>query len=805
MRKPSEPATVESALPKLPNLLKHPEDLDKISFLKAEFARKKSAIDAQLKTGIKEQNDRTQHGMDELKDAQRKLQQIKEEMMKIDRLCTEAKNMVSDVPNLGRIATISRNIQMIEKAKTQLESFNPRIDNLENLLRLDAEDLDNQPNLLEIHKGLSELRDFRDEAMDQIKVTKDKSMENTLMDHLSRLDDVIEDFDRNFGYACMNMINFVQADNRSILVRLALVIEKEEQSDKKAQAMQDARLQYADLASRFKSINISSERQLRGYKEKFLKTIEFVAQERLDETEPAFLDDPDKLNKQMKWFFNNLFAVKQGMTGTMPKKWKIYDTYTHIYHTLMHNFLIKFVDNPELSPPHMLAISDWIPQYYKSMAKLGWQATDLSPHVIDERDSELIREYRQLIVKAVDSWMDRMHVNDRRAFVSRQQDYIESNEHGYFRTKTLSDLWRMLHEQTLHAGSSNRADVVEGVIDAMFSALKQRQQLWQNAISDETARYSSTPNNSSTTTSNTESESVSALQDWLIALANDQITCVDDSSTDDHTSYLARFQTDFESLVTPGYLTSRAIPETDALRLGFIDLATSSIASFVSLIFAVDFRTTLSDFFTPKWYTETGMRRICSTFEDYLADYKSTLHPTLLDVLVEELADQLLISYLSCIRNKGVKFRRQGDAFVDKIRDDVITAFEFFESLTLPTSSGGAGGGGDGPDVPSQESPPLVPTFDFPALKAKYRAIDFTVRLLEADRAAVVGVFAEFRHVYPDVNVGWVETVLRSRDDFERAMVNGVKAKAGEMAGAGGIGGGAPGGEGMETVMGKVK
>lgn len=789
MRKPIEPVTTESTLPKLQDLLKHPEDLDKIPFLKAEFTRKKAAIDAQLKTGIKEQNDRTQHGMDELKDAQRKLQEIKEEMMKIDRLCTEAKNMVSDVPNLGRIATISRNFQMIEKAKAQLETFNPQVDNLENLLRIDAEDLDNQPNLLEIHRGLTELRDFRDEAMDQIKVTKDRSMENTLIDHLSRLDDVIEDFDRNFGYACMNMVDFVQADNRSILVRLALVIEKEEQSDKKAQAMQDARQQYAELASRFKSINISSERQLRGYKEKFLKTIEFVAQQRFDETEPAFLDDPDKLNNQMKWFFNNLFAVKQGMTGTMPKKWKIYDTYTHIYHARMHDFLIKFVDNPELSPPHMLAISDWIPQYYKSMEKLGWQAADLSPHVIDERDPELIREYRQLIVKAVDSWMDRMHVNDRRAFVNLQQDYIESNGHGYFRTKTLSDLWRMLHEQTLHAGSSNRADVVEGVIDAMFSALKQRQQLWQAAINDETARYSSS------TPSTIDPEGVSALQDWLIALANDQITCVDDSSSDEHSSYLARLQTDFEPLVTPAYISARAIPEIDTLRLGFIDLATSSIASFISLIFSIDFRSTLQDFFTPKWYTETGMRRICSTFEDYLADYKATLHPTLLDVFVEELADQLLISYLSCIRNKHVKFRRSGDAFVDKFRDDVITAFEFFEALTLPSSP-------EANDAPP--APPLVPGFDFPALKAKYKAINFTVRLLEADKTAIVGVFEEFKTVYPDVQVGWVEAVLRSRDDFERAMSKGVKAKAGKMSGTkSSIAGGEW--QGMETVMGKVK
>ena len=58
----------------------------------------------------------------------------------------------------------------------------------------------------------------------------------------------------------------------------------------------------------------------------------------------------------------------------------------------------------------------------------------------------------------------------------------------------------------------------------------------------------------------------------------------------------------------------------------------------------------------------------------------------------------------------------------------------------------------------------------------------------------------EFRQEFPDVQVGWVEAVLRSRDDFEKAMINSVKAKAGEMLNAG------VAVSGMETsLMGRVK
>ena len=33
-----------------------------------------------------------------------------------------------------------------------------------------------------------------------------------------------------------------------------------------------------------------------------------------------------------------------------------------------------------------------------------------------------------------------------------------------------------------------------------------------------------------------------------------------------------------------------------------------------------------------------------------------------------------------------------------------------------------------------------------------------------------------------DVQIGWVEDVLRSRDDFDRAMLSAVKAKAAELS-----------------------
>lgn len=749
-------AETEVVTVQLAELLRHPEDLDKIPFLKSEFIRKKAAIDGQLKVGLKEQLEITQSGMNAIGDGQRTVNQIKEELMRIDKLCAESQNMIKDFPNINLVSQVHRNFTQVEAMKANIDSFDSRLDELAKLLSEDDSDLENQPNLLNVHYGLTQLRDFRDDAMDQIRRTSDASLESTLQQHFDRLDDVINWFDEHIGQACMNLIPLVQAGNQSMIVRLSVVIDEEEKADRKVRTLQDAQREYKDLASRFKSMN-NNARQLRGYKEKFLKAIELYGQQQFGDVGSQFLEEPDKLSRIMSWYFNDLFAVKQGMADLMPKKWKIFRTFTDIYHVLMHNWLITRIDDPDLSPPHMLSIIDWVEKYYVKMLKLGWSTTDLSPHVLDNREPELIGEYRQLIAKSVDQWMDRMFVTDRKSFLDRQTDCLDTNENGYFRTKTLGDTWRMLHEQLLVAGNSGRADVAEGVVDAMIIALKWRQSGWQKMIDEEAARYK---------TGTSEQEGLNSFQDWLVAIANDQIACIDDGDPDvsHDLGYLTRFQRDFEPLVTPAYLT-KAHKELENIRDGFVDLGTHCITSFVTLMFNIDFRSTLNDFFTPKWYTEYGMKRIITTFDDYFSDYRERLHHSLQDIFVEELADELLARYLGCVRNKGVKFRR-GDPFTEKFKDDVLTAFDWFKAFP-----------------------------DYSSIKRKWRVVDYLVRMLEAEKTAVADVYGGFKQEYWDVQMSWVESVLRARDDYDRSMLSSVKAKATEVYVE----------RGPETIMSKIK
>ncbi|KYK55238.1 putative protein transport protein SEC6 [Drechmeria coniospora] len=750
----------DAPAPRLSDLLRHPDDLDKIPALKLEFSRKKGAVDSRLRNGLREQLETTQSGMTGLGDGQKAVQMIKDEMMSIDRLCSESQIMIKDFASINLVSQAHRNFGAVETMRRNLETFNDRLTMVDRMLQQDDDDKENMPNLLRCHYELTQLRNIRDDAMEQIQRAEDPSLEQTLEDYFARLDDAIDWFDEHVGLLAMNLINLVVEDNNGLVVRFAVVMEAEERSDQRVLALQEALKDHEEMAARFQSIT-DGAKKARGYKAKFMQAIKLGAEQQFEQARDEFLDDASRLDKIMKWYFNDLNAVKVGMTPLMPKRWRIAKTYADIYHQLMHDFLVGIIDGPDASSGHTLEIAGFPDKYYKKMARMGFKQESLVPHVVDNREAELVRDFRQLIIKFLDEWIDRIFAQEKADFADRNVEgsNLDQDEYGYFRTKNLVALWRMLREQVEAGANSQRADVVEGVIDAMFLRLRTRQQAWQRLLEDEAARYEAgkVP----------ELEAFQALQDWLVATANDQIACIDDNEDENRLGYLSSFCQRFEPHVTAQYL-GRVDQEVAALRDGYVDFSTWCINKFAQLIFAIDFKAVMPDFFTPRWYPNTAMKQMVVTFEEYVNDYRQVLHHSLVDIFTEIFADELLVRYLSSVRNKGARFRRT-DPFRDKLFNDISTAFEFFNNLPNP-------------DVAN-------------SIKQTWRATESFLRLLSADKDTVADEFAAFKTTYWDLQLSWVEAVLRSRDDFERSMLNAVKARAAQMDVV----------RGPETIMGKVK
>jgi exocyst complex component 3 len=227
------------------DVLRTPEDLEKIATLKADINRKKGDVDSRLKEGLQEHLDTTQNGMSTLSEGQKLVGQIRDEMKSIYDLCEQAQAIRKNFPQLDYMAKVHRNFEATRTMQAGLQSFSSDCAYVQRLLEDDEVDLVKQDNLLEAHMRVTRLRDFRDEALDQIRRARDTSLEGTLLDTFEQLDNVIELFDDHIGYLCMNLLDIVtRVDDTSIVVRLAIVLASEEKNDDRVRALQVHVLQY---------------------------------------------------------------------------------------------------------------------------------------------------------------------------------------------------------------------------------------------------------------------------------------------------------------------------------------------------------------------------------------------------------------------------------------------------------------------------------------------------------------------------------------------------------------------------------
>lgn len=106
------------------------------------------------------------------------------------------------------------------------------------------------PNLLPVHFAIMQLQDFKEDVMHQSE-RADNDVKETLESYFSPLENTVGMFDERVGIIAMSLIELVRAGNRSLVVRLAKIIDSEERSDEKVLALQEAQNNHQDLATRY--------------------------------------------------------------------------------------------------------------------------------------------------------------------------------------------------------------------------------------------------------------------------------------------------------------------------------------------------------------------------------------------------------------------------------------------------------------------------------------------------------------------------------------------------------------------------
>jgi hypothetical protein len=215
----------------------------------------------------------------------------------------------------------------------------------------------------------------------------------------------------------------------------------------------------------------------------------------------------------------------------------------------------------------------------------------------------------------------------------------------------------------------------------------------------------------------------------MIALANDQIKSAD---------YTEALAARLEPLVSEKYRVPINERLNDAID-GYLDVAKKCTQTLIDIIFN-DLRPATKQLFQNPWY-DGIITQIVETMRDYMSDYQSYLNASLLELLVEDLLDAFLVTYLTGLANTQ-KLRMP--AAVERIKDDVAETFKFFSTLK-----------------PAKE------------LEQYFEVVEMVLSLLEASKSLAFLSFWSFAKVHGP-NLAFVESLMKARGDLDRSSVNEV-------------------------------
>lgn len=622
---------------------------------------------------------------------------------------------------ITRVSIIHRNFAQTSKMVQNLRSMSEKVDYLSSLLDSDKNHPDGaagpSPNLLPIHFQLQQLEAFRNETLHEAKKSNPQDRE-TLVKWFEKVDKVGEDFEAWLWEIAGSVVELLRKGNGGTVVRLLKIIEVEGKEDEKAVAMRLVRkVATTDAASKFKSMQANA-RVIKNYRHKFLDVMKSTVQQSFEE---YFLDNQhDFLGfiEGLGWVYKDIIRIKDDIEPLFPADYEITAFLVKAYHKSLNETLIKVVKSaPEAKV--LLELHAWVKEYRVSMKELEIPPAWIQPPLLDGKSQELIEDYVKLIVTKLDEWTINLMREETGQFTWRTREPEQAAD-GLFGMEGVVDFFQLVNQQCNLALDSNQGAVLTRVVTESAKVMRRVQDQWLKLLADEMKAQ----------TEKKPEEVLPGLVEYVMALANDQLKSAD---------YAEALSTRLEPLVSDKYKEVISARLNEAID-GYIDVAKRCLSCLVQFVFH-DVRVATKALITPSWYTEQLMGQIMETMKDYMGDYQAHLHPSVFEILVDNLLDAFLISYLSALRRASTNSLRMPVA-IQKIKSDISSAFQFFSQYKSS-----------------------------PALEENFEVLNMIVNMLAASPEMVFMDYWNFAKIHGP-QLQFAEALMKARDDLDR---DGVK------------------------------
>jgi hypothetical protein len=721
--------------------LKSPDDLSKIPALRKKLLKEQATLSAKLKTGAKDQLEATRDGLIKLQATRKDVSTIRDAFFEVEAVCSEGAGVdhghisgndpatsksfriISEVSQVHRnLVQTSLTLDRLRKLPSQIESLAISMDRM----RSNA----NGPTkeILPLHFDISRLETFRNEAM-QIGRTCSAEVRQTLLEYFAPLDGLVREFEAYLMELCASIMDLVRDGRASVVILLLKIIERESREDEKAAAIKLAKKANLEGAARFRSV-VANARVIKLYRPKLMEGLDRANKELFDECWSRFGEgdqgSPANFLEHLDWLYQDLLFVKDEMEKVFPSDYNIYRFYVKSYHKHLGAILSKKVLEIDPEASVLLTLYQFSQEYKKTMTKeLAVETAWLEPTLLGGKEQTIIDDYLGLITRKIDEWTANLMSDEVRTFVSRDSAPEESAE-GLYGLQYAAILFQMVNQQVDVAADSGQASILVRAVSHACQAMRQSQATWLRILEQEfrKQREAKSPD-----------EVTEGLVEYVIALANDQLT-----SADYGEALMARV----EAMVSDKYKAQ--MRETiDNVINGYLDVSKRCTQVLVDLVFA-DLRPVVKDLFAfPQWYNEGTITSVVETIRDYTSDYSERVNPNLFDVLCNDLIDRFLTAYLGALRRTN-KLRMP--AAGERMRQDIEECRNMFTNFK------------------SAED-----------VNARFEVLDMVRAMLTSSSTMVFLSYWTFAKAHGS-HLNFVESLIRARDDLEKADVTAIMESA---------------------------